>query len=99
MQNTVGKIILRFPLKYSMVKAVSFLNPYVTLDKSLAAKRLSTALKTYGDKGLITGLKADNIERQFLKLRSLPSTVEKLKNYDLLSDKRLDHFWADVIKT
>lgn len=99
MKTSIDKILKRSLLKYSIVKAVSFLNPDVAIYKESFKKRLCAALKTYVDNQLISGSKADKIERDFLQLYFLSSTRKKLKKYNLLSDKRLDNFWTDVIKT
>lgn len=75
---------------------MSFLDPEVAVDKSIAQKRLSKALEIFVSNELISGITAENVELQFKEMCLSNSTNLLFKDFRR-KDQRLDTFWTDSI--
>lgn len=96
-QKFVWKIMNRSPLIYSLTKAATCLDPnLIASNLNLVKNRLNNLCSILIDKDRLTGSEGDNVVRQFRELTSRSYVMDAMKFYNR-SEKRLDHFWRDII--
>jgi len=97
LQKFVCKIMNRSPLTYTLTKAVTCLNPnLIASNLYLVKKRLNNMYSILIEKDRLTGPAGGTVVRQFREITSRPYVMDAMKSYSR-SEKRLDHFWRDII--
>lgn len=92
------KLLARSPLLYKLTKAVSCFDPSLAHCPEVRSRRLKSLLTILNENNWISGIEADEISRDFNNLCSQPSAQQLLTNYSR-ANKRLDHFWNELIFT
>ena len=90
------KLIERSPLKYNLVKAISFLDPRIAKNSAVRKIRFTQTLEIFLKKRWIDGALADKINHQFTTVCNQDMVIEIIKNFNKLND-RLDHLWLKQI--
>ncbi|KAK7868384.1 hypothetical protein R5R35_013669 [Gryllus longicercus] len=101
MRSCIIGIILKMqeksPLKYSLTRALSCLDPAVALDNVTAERRLSVCLDALVSSGRMPGSKADRVKMEFVELCKDSRVRDEMKSFNR-SEGRLDRFWVDMTK-
>lgn len=88
--------LIRSPLKYKLVKGISFCDPQIiTASINMANNRLKITLSIFVENNWLTGYLADRIESEITVLFSNSSFIERAKAY-VKGEIRLDHFWSNI---
>lgn len=96
-QKFVCKTMNRSPLTYTLTKATTCLDPnLIASNLDLVKKRLNNLCSILIEKDRLTGSAGDTVVRQFREFTSRPYVMDAMKSYNR-SEKRLDHFWRDII--
>lgn len=85
----------RSPIKYNLVKAISFCDPAVITDTRVSLLRLKNTLTIFNEHNWISGYTADGIERNFIMLFKNNTFMQRAKLYNR-NNTRLDTFWIDI---
>lgn len=94
-QKFCSKLLDKSPLKYPIVKGITFCDPYIIgINFKIPLRRLKYTLDIFVDNNLISGCAADRVEREFIKLFNNSQFIELCKNY--LKTDRLDEFWTNL---
>jgi hypothetical protein len=94
-----GKIVVRSPMKYRMVRAISCLVPSnIISSPTLADGRMKDLVQILYDTGNITAIEADRCKSQYTDLcaKSSASLSKQFTEFNLSND-RLDTFYHTVI--
>ncbi|XP_063226873.1 uncharacterized protein LOC134541567 [Bacillus rossius redtenbacheri] len=90
------KIMIRSPLKYSLAKGISCLDPSVAVIPKVCDARLSTTLKLLVESKWLSGTVADNVDRQFKSVCKSSEFCEKMKTFSSESTS-LAELWLSHI--
>lgn len=93
LQNFCVKLMTRSPLQFKLTKGLSFLDPKVTTS-SVRNRRLKLTLEEFIQHNWISGLQADQIEKQLKAICTSELCSQALTHR---SDQRLDHLWMHEI--
>ena len=92
-------LFAKSPLKYSIVKYVTFCVPSLIHSELKVAKtRLTIALRVFSDKNWVSSSECDKIEKEFKSLTAEKDVLKLCKSYDSKKE-RVDHFWRDLLQT
>ncbi|XP_063245001.1 uncharacterized protein LOC134546246 [Bacillus rossius redtenbacheri] len=97
LQFFVSNLLLKSPLKYSLTKALTFLNPYHISSKDSCVKQLTTALDHLLTANLLPASTVERADREYRFLCSQSNVIEEMKTYSK-SETRLDTFWVQLIE-
>lgn len=78
----------------SISVAISYVNPSVAANKSVAKTRLTATLEIFMKCKIITGAQADQIAGEFKQIISAKIVKEW---FELLTEVKHDYFWRDLI--
>lgn len=98
-EGYLGKMLQRCPLKHSLTKYITCVNPEILhTTPDAAAKLLKRCLELMVNSDLMSGTDADRVSDEFRKLMSSPLTREKLASFNRGRD-RLDDFWVALLSS
>ena len=96
LQEFCKKLFFRSPIKYTLTKAISFLDPAIAKDSQIRDTRLKSALDIFIRNGWVKSTEADKISIQFKNICKKDTFLETLKSFDKYKD-RLDHLWIQKL--
>jgi len=99
LQFLVAKIMERFPLKYPLTKALTFLNPdtIASSSRDSVCQLLTEALDIILEANLFPAATIQNADREFRKLISKEGVINQMKSFSR-KETRLDDFWMKILE-
>lgn len=91
------KMMQRCPLKHSLTKYITCLNPeQLSTSPEASTKLMKSCLELLVSSDIMSGKQADRAAEEFRKLLDSLGTRDKLATFDRSKD-RLDEFWASLL--
>lgn len=93
-------MLLKSPLKFPLTKAISCLDPKVSVNETLRASRLRSALNIFISHNVILATEADETRDQFETICEDDTFIDSCKDFIKHNKiekekKRLDDFWIE----
>lgn len=95
LQHIFGKLCLKCPLKFKIVKGASCLSPTVISSAVLRTSRVNIALEAFIEKNQIVASDADCVKRDYLQFCDSPEVQLAMKSFDRKTQK-LDKFLVSL---
>lgn len=96
LQTICLKLLVKSPIKYKMVKGISFCDPSIIVSSVKVANfRFKTTLEIFVENHWVSGIVGDKLEREFSILCSNKSFIERSKQFSR-NEVRLDSFWTNI---
>jgi hypothetical protein len=96
MQHLCKKMTEKCPLKYTLCKGATCLNPKVMLSNTLSKSRITIALEVFIEKNRVTPGVADIIKREYIDVCGNSDVRERLQRFNRDADS-LDEFFNDIL--
>lgn len=96
LQTICLKLLVKSPIKYKMVKGISFCDPSIIVSSVKVANfRFKTTLEIFVENHWVSGIVGDKLEIEFSILCSNKSFIERAKQFSR-NEVRLDSFWTNI---
>jgi hypothetical protein len=92
LQEFPVKMMTKSPLKYPLTKALGSLNPELIVSEKGDETELKSTLEILVKANLLSGFKADKVEREYKNFVAKPHVAEAMKSYSRKDP--LDVFWV-----